>query len=216
MREIIVDRPRKFACAARKVRLAVDGRKVGVLKNGQRAVMQLDNAAHTIRVTGGWASSKSFRDEITIPAGMYGYTLRMDFVSIGQTAWRPVLRLCSLEQICENNDAVTNLGAQLARFLLNEEIRAQLRRRPDARLRLVIGPRDWRVLLVDGEKSTGLMQMPYEVGSGGWVGGVLSMMYHGTLDTEEGRRKILDLIMNEYALLPDYERVGEDLLRFRG
>ncbi len=216
MREIIVDRPRKFECAARKVTLVVDGKKAGVLKNGQRAVMQMENTAHTIRVEGGWASSKSFRDEITIPAGLYSYALRIDFMSYTQTSWRPVLRLCNLEQVSENNDAVTNLGAQLARFLLNEEIRAQLRQRPHARLKLVIGPRDWRILLEDGEKSTALLQLPYEVGSGGWVGGVLSMMYHGTLDTEEGRKKILDLIMNEYAVLPDYERVGADMLRFRG
>ncbi len=217
MREVIITRPRRFECSAAALRVEVNGRKLGKLKNGQQIVMQLEDAAQEITLRGGFLSGRDFRDTLTIPAGPYSYHFQVDFISGKGANYLPLLRPFEGEFVRDDTRTVTLLGATLCKVLLSEQLRAALRQLPGAQLQLVIGPADWRLLLHTDGAAREVYRGAYSQAVGGVMAAMLNTLEHGGLATPEGRKELCAKVMADYAaFLPDYERAGEDRLAFKG
>lgn len=217
MREIIISRPKRFECAAVALNVTVNGRMLDKIKNNQRIVMQVDDGPQEIKVHGGFMSGKAFADTLKIPAGSHGYELRVDFISGNGSNYVPLLRPSSGEFIKADTRTITLLGATLCKLLMDEKLRDGLRNLPGAQLRLIILPTEWRVLLCHGDAAKTLFTSEYSHATGGLTAAMINALEHGDLKTPEGRAKICDKVMTDYAsCLPEYERVGADGLVFMG
>lgn len=217
MREIIISRPKRFECAAVALNVSINGKKLAKVKNNQRIVMQVDDGPQEIKVHGGFWSGKAFADTVKIPAGSHGYEFRVDFISATNSNYLPLLRPCSGEFVKDDTRTIALMGATLCKLLLDEKLREGLAKLPDARLRLIIEPTEWKLLLCLGGASKVLFNSEYSHATGGLTAAMINALEHGDLKTPEGRAKICDKVLTDYAsCLPEYERVGADGLVFKG
>ena len=216
MREIIINRPRRVECSAVTLWVEVNGKRLAKLKNGQRIIMNVDDNAQSIRVCGGFFSSKGFRDEIKIPAGPYGYEFRLDFPSNG-SGYQPILRPCKGEFLRDDSRLMILMGAELARLLLDEQFRAGLKALSNARIHLMVVATEWRIVLFHDHGSSIVYRAGYAKANEGLAGALVSALEHGDLGTREGCEKITNKVLDDYAAcLPDYERIGKRGLVFKG
>ncbi len=217
MREVIITRPKRFECSAMALQVEVNGKKLGKLKNGQRIVMQLEDAAQEIRVRGGFMSSRDFRDTLTLPAGPYSYHFQVDFISGKSASYLPLLRPFEGEFVKDDIRTVTLLGATLCKVLLSEKLRDALRQLPGAQLQLALDQADWRLLLHTGSAAKEVYRGAYSQAVGGLMAAMLNTLEHGGLATPEGRQELCAKVLADYvAFLPDYEMAGEDRITFKG
>ena len=62
-----------------------------------------------------------------------------------------------------------------------------------------------------------MLTQPYSHTRGGLMAAALNTLEHNDLQTPEGRVEVTNQIFEEYLnYLPDYQRVGENRLAFRG
>lgn len=219
MREIIINRPKRFECAASALKVEVNGKDVEKLKNNQRIVVQADDGPQEIRVHGGFMSGKNFQDKVKIPAGSHSYELRVDFISVssGASSYVPLLRPCKGEFVKDDTRTITLLGATLCKLLLDEKLREGLKNLPGAQLRLLIEPTQWRLLLCLNGAAKELFKSEYSRATGGLTAALLNTIEHNDLKTPEGRAKICEKMMTDYVTcLPGYERAGADGIVFKG
>lgn len=216
MRDIIINRPKRFECAAVVLQIEVNGKKLTKLKNGQRIVLNCDDGPQHIRVRGGLFSGKAFQDGISIPAGKYGYEFRVDFPSTG-SSYEPVLRPCQGEFVKDDSRIVILMGAELSKLLLNEKFRDGIKAVSNARLNLMILPTEWRLVVYHDNGGGILYRSEYAKANAGFAGALVSALEHGDLSTAEGRAKICDKLLRDYVCcLPEYERIGEHGFVFKG
>lgn len=210
MREIIISRPRRFECSAVALKVEVNGKELAKLKNDKRIVMQVDEGPQVIRVHGGFWSGKAFQDTVKIPAGQYSYTFQVDFISASSSNYVPLLRPFGGDHEKDDSRTITLLGSTLSKVLLEEKVREALRNIPGASLKLMLLPKEWRVLLWHDGGGQILLRSEYSHATGGLTAAIMNAVEHADLGTAEGREKMLDTIMNNYiAWLPDYERDGK-------
>lgn len=210
MREITITRPKRVECCAVALQISINGEKKAKLKNGQSVTFQVEDAPQELRVHGGIFSGKAFADTVHIPAGPHGYTFRVDFVSDPISNYLPVLRPFGGEFVKDDLRVVTLLGAALCKLLLSEEIRDGLRKLPGASLKVLLLPKEWRLLLWHNGGGRILLNSEYERLHGGLSAAVINAVGNAELATEEGRTRTLDKIMTNYvAWLPEYERQGK-------
>ncbi len=217
MREIIINRPKRFECAANALQVEVNGKKLAKLKNGQRIVISADDGAQSIRVCGGFLCGKAFQDKLDIPAGPFAYTLQVDFITSTSSNYLPRLRPCGGEWVKDDTRTITLMGSTLCKLLLDANLREALRKFPEARLQLVILPTEWKLVLRQGSASKELFRDEYSHAVGGFAAAMVNALEHGDLKTAEGRAKICDKVLTDYACcLPEYVRAGEDCIVFKG
>lgn len=217
MREIIISRPKRFECCAAKLNVSINGKKLAKLKNSQRIIMQVDDGPQEVKIDGGWFQGKMFKDVMMIPAGSGSYQLQVDFIT-SKSTYVPILRPCTGEAWVKDDPRVmTIMGSTLAKLLLDEKLRAGLRKLSGAQLRLVISQSDWKLLLCHNGATKELFVSEYASGSNGLAGALVNLIDRGDLTTPEGRAKVCDKVLTDYACtLPDYERVGADSFIFKG
>lgn len=217
MREIVIRRPRRFECAANALHVEVDGKRLTKLKNGQQIVMTVDFGPHTIRVCGGFLCAKAFQDSINIPAGRYAYTLQLDFVSADATNYLPVLRPAVREWTKDDGRTMTLMGAELTKVLLDDKFRASLKALTNPRIHLMVLMDEWRLVLYHDGGGGIVHRSGYARANAGLAGALVNALEHGDLKTAEGRQKICDKVLKDYACaLPEYERIGEIGIVFKG
>lgn len=217
MREIIISRPNRLECRRTTLNIEVNGKPLAKLKNGQRIVMNADEGRQVIRVHGGFMAGKAFQDTIKIPTGQYSYSFQVDMLSVSASRHVPLLRPVGGDPAAEDPRTIALLGAKLAKFLLEEEVRETLRKRPGASLHVVLLPQEWRVLLRQGEDEQVLLHSRYSTEQDGLDALLTNALKQVDLRTSEGRRKIAERVLTDYiAWLPDYERIGESGLTFKG
>lgn len=210
MRDITITRPNRMECAAVALKVEVDGKDLAKLRNNKRVVIQLDEGAHTIRVHGGFFSGKRFQDGMKIPKGKYAYALQVDFVSARSTNYLPVLRPCGG---CHEKDDIrmtTIIGATLCKFLLDESLREALGSLPNASVKVLLLPDEWRVALWYDGGGKILMRSEYYKQTGDFANTLITAIERQQFSTKEGREAVLDRVMDDYvAWLPEYERQGK-------
>lgn len=215
MREIVISRPGRAECSAAALRVEVNGKPLARLRNGQRIIMQVDDGPQEIRVHGGWLSGKAFQDTLYIPAGQYGYSFRVDFVSGAKARCVPVLRPCGGVQADADSRTITLLGAELAKRLLDEQLRERLRGLPGAHLQLVVGAKVWMLLLCYDDAAEEVFRSAYACAGGDFTAALVGALEYGDLSKPEGRAGICEKVLADYAAcLPEYERFGTDGLVF--
>lgn len=215
MREIIISRPKRFECAAVALHVSVNGRKLAKLKNGQRIIMNCDEGSQEIHVGGGMFNKK-FQDTIKLPAGHYSYELRVDFPSTG-SSYEPVLRPSKGDFVKDDSRLVILMGAELTRLLLDEKFREGLKVLTNARLHLMVLATEWRLVVYHDAGGGIVYRSEYAKANAGLAGAVISALEHGDLGTQEGRAKICSKILDDYvACLPEYQRIGEHGVVFKG
>lgn len=216
MREIVMSRPKRMECSAVALQVEVNGEKLGKLKNGQRMVMTADDGPQIIRVHGGFFSGKGFQDTLSLPAGSFSYELRVDFPSTGG-GYEPVLRPCRGDFVKDDSRMIILMGAELTKLLLNEKFREGLRALVNARLHLMVLAKEWRLVLYHDGGGGIVYRCEYAKANAGFAGALISALEHGDLGTGEGRAKICRKVLDDYAAcLPEYERIGEHGLVFKG
>lgn len=215
MREIIISRPKRFECAAVALHVSVNGRKLAKLKNGQRIIMNCDEGPQEIHVGGGMFNKK-FQDTIKLPAGHFSYKFRVDFPSTG-SSYEPVLRPSKGDFVKDDSRLVILMGAELTRLLLDEKFREGLRALTNARLHLMVLTTEWRLVVYHDAGGGIVYRSEYAKANAGLAGAVISALEHGDLGTQEGRAKICSKILDDYvACLPEYQRIGEHGVVFKG
>lgn len=215
MREIIINRPKRFECAAVALHVSVNGRKLAKIKNGQRIIMNCDEGPQEIHVGGGMFNKK-FQDTIKLPAGNFSYEFRVDLPSTG-SSYEPVLRPCKGEFVKDDSRMVILMGAELTRLLLDEKFREGLRALTNARLHLMVLATEWRLVLYHDNGGGIVYRCEYAKANAGLAGAVISALEHGDLGTQVGRAKISRKVLDDYAAcLPEYERIGEHGVVFKG
>ena len=216
MREIIINRPKRMECCAVALNVEVNGKRLTKLKNGQRIVITADEGHQAIRVCGGFFEGKKFQDTLEIPAGRHAYEFRVDLPSTG-SSYRPVLRPCRGEFLRDDSRILIIMGAELTHLLLDEKFRAGLKELTNPRIHLMVLPTEWRVVLLHDNGGGVVYRCEYAKANAGLAGALISALEHGDLGTPEGRGKITDKILDDYAAcLPEYERIGERGLAFKG
>ena len=217
MREIIINRPKRFECSANALHVEVNGKRLAKLKNGQRIVITADDAVQEIRVRGGFLCGKAFQDKLSIPAGTHSYTLQVDFVSSDASNYLPVLRPAVKEWIKDDSRTVTLMGAELTKLLLDTKFRESLKTLTNARLHLMILPTEWRLVLYHDAGGGIVYRSEYAKANSGLAGAIVNALEHGDLGSAEGRAKICDKVLKDYACgLPEYVRIGEHGIAFKG
>lgn len=210
MREIIINRPKRFECSANALHVEVNGKRLAKLKNGQRIVMTVDDDVQEIHVRGGFLCGKAFQDKLSIPAGTYSYTLQVDFVSSDASNYLPVLRPAVKEWSKDDSRTVTLMGAELTKLLLDTKFRESLKALTNARLHLMIHPTEWRLVLYHDAGGGIVYRSEYAKAHSGLAGAIVNALEHGDLGSAEGRAKICDKVLRDYACgLPEYVRIGE-------
>lgn len=216
MREIVIHRPKRFECSASKLKIELNGIDVETIRNNQQVTVQAENGPVTLRVHGGWFQGKMFQDTVRIPAGQENYHFQVDFISSRNT-YVPLLRPSKGEFVKDDTRLIVLLGTTFSRLLLDDKVRVGLRKLPDAQLRLVIQQHEWQVLLCQGSAAKELFRSEYSRVIGGFSAAVVNFAENQDLKTPEGRAKICDKVLNDYAAcLPGYERVGANTLVFKG
>lgn len=215
MREITITRPKRMECCAVTLKIEVDGSDVAKIKNNQQQVVQAEISPVTLRVHGGLFQGKSFQDTVILPEGQENYHFQVDFIS-GKNSDVPILRPCKGEYVKDDNRLITLMGATFARLLLDEKIRAALRTLPESCLRLVVEPAQWRVLFCHGSATKEIYHSEYSRFIGGFSAAAINFIENMDLKTSEGRAKICEKVLSDYACLPGYERLGTDCLVFKG
>lgn len=217
MREIIISRPRRFECSAVALRVEVNGKTLAKLKNDKRIVMQVDEGPHVIRVHGGFWGGKLFQDTIKIPAGRYNYTFQVDFISEPRVNYVPLLRPFGGDHEKDDTRTTTMLGATLSKVLLEEKVREALRKLPGASLKVMLLPKEWRLLLWHDGGGQILLRSEYSSQIGSFSAVLITAIERQQMATQEGRDAVLDKVMTDYVgCLPDYERDGKYGLVFKG
>lgn len=213
MREIIIERPRCFECSATALRVKINGEKQGKLKNGQQLSLTAEDGAVELQVCGGFLSGKGFRDTVYLPAGTQSYRFRVDFAPTA-SGYQPVLRpFCGSTEKTDLR-LVLLLGAELTRLLLNEKLQESLRRMPDPRLRLVLRPDAWQLVLASGKV---IYEGQFAPAHGGIAGSVTALAERTALKDPEKQRAYVAKFVAEYACaLPQYQQTGEDEFTFVG
>ena len=215
MREIIINRPKRFECAAVALHVEVNGKRLAKLKNGQRIVMNCDEGPQKIRICGGFFSGKAFQDTVNIPAGRFAYEFRVDFPSTS-SSYAPVLRPSKGEFVKDDSRMVILMGAELTRFLLDEKFREGMKTLTNTRLHLMVLATEWRLVVYHDNGGGILYRSEYAKANRGLSGAVVSALEHGDLGTAEGRAKICNKVLDDYvACLPEYERSGEHGIVFK-
>lgn len=216
MREIIINRPKRMECAAVALHVEVNGKRLAKIRNGQRIVMNCDNGTQLIRVCGGFFSGRSFQHTLTIPAGPFAYEFRVDFPSTGG-GYEPVLRPCRGEFIKDDSRMLILMGAELTKLLLDEKFREGLKALVNARLHLMVLAKEWRLVVYHDGGGGVVYRSEYAKANAGLAGALISAMEHGDLGTQEGRAKICGKVLEDYiTCLPEYERIGEHGVVFKG
>lgn len=216
MREIIINRPKRFECAAVALHVEVNGKRLAKLKNGQRIVMNCDEGPQKIRICGGFFSGKAFQDTVHIPAGRFAYEFRVDFPSTSSN-YAPVLRPSKGEFVKDDSRMVILMGAELTRFLLDEKFREGMKALTNARLHLMVLATEWRLVVYHDNGGGILYRSEYAKANRGFAGAVVSALEHGDLGTAEGRAKICNKVLDDYvACLPEYERISEHGFVYKG
>jgi len=215
MREIIINRPKRIECAAVALHVEVNGKRLAKIKNGQRIVMNCDDGPQEIRLCGG-LFNKKFQDSIKLPAGRFSYEFRVDLPSTG-SSYEPVLRPCKGEFVKDDSRMVILMGAELTRLLLDEEFRKGIKALANARIHLMVLATEWRLVVYHDNGGGIVHRSEYAKANAGLIGAIISAMEHGDLGTAEGRAKICDKVLEDYAAcLPEYERIGEHGLVYKG
>lgn len=217
MREIIINRPKRFECAAAKLNVSINGKKLAKLKNSQRIIMQVDDGSQELKIDGGFFQGKNFKDVMMIPAGSGSYQLQVDFIT-SKSSYTPILRPCTGEAWVKDDPRVmTIMGSTLAKLLMDEKLRDGLRKLPGAQLHLVLWQTDWKLMLSYNGTTKDLFASEYASGSSGLAGALVNLIDRGDLTTPEGRAKFRDKVLTDYVCpLPDYERVAEASFVFKG
>ncbi len=217
MREIIISRPNRLECRQTTLNIEINGKPLAKLKNGQRIVMNADEGQQVIRVHGGFMAGKAFQDTIKIPTGQYSYSFQVDMLSVSASRHVPLLRPVGGEPAAEDSRTIALLGAKLTKFLLEEEVRETLRKCPGASLHVVLQPKEWQVLLRQGEDERVLLHSGYSTEQDGFDALLTNVLRQVDLRTPEGRTQIAERVLTDYiAWLPDYDRIGENGLTFKG
>lgn len=213
MREIIIERPKRFECSAMALYAKVNGEKRGKIKNGQQIVLTAEDGAVELQVGGGLLAGKNLRDTVYLPAGTQGYRFRVDFASTGG-GYQTVLRPFAGSETKDDLRLVLLIGAELTRLLLDEKFQAGMRRLPDVRLRLVLQPDAWQLLLASGKV---IYEGQFAGANAGLAGTVTGLMERTALKDPEKRREYITRLVAEYACaLPQYQQTGEDEFTFVG
>lgn len=213
MREIIIERLRRFECSGMALRVTLNGEKQGKLKNGQQLSLTAEDGAVELQVCGGFLTGKSFRDTVYLPAGTQNYRFRVDFASTGG-GYQSVLRPCSGLDLREDPRLVLLLGAELTRLLLDEKFQAGMRKLNDTHLRLTLQPDAWRLVLADGKA---IYTGQFADAHAGFAGAVTTLMERAALKDPEKQREFVTRLVAEYACaLPQYQQTGEDEFTFVG
>lgn len=219
MRNIQINRPKRFVVALVTMIVNVDGKKAAKLKNGAQITLQVDENQHELRVHGGVFNGKAFSWTLTIPAGTLDYAFQVDLLENQQGETGPVLRPCGAEPLSDKvTGVVSHLGTTLTRELLGGETRAVMAGMPGARLTLNLEETGWDLVLRQGEeRKTVLEAQPYFNMSGALIIQVNASLNRAGLKTPEGREEILNTVFREYlAYLPGYRVVGENELEMVG
>lgn len=211
MREITITRPKRMTCSAVTLKIEVNGVDVAKIKNNQQQVVQAEISPVTLRVHGGLFQGKGFQDSVTIPEGQENYHFQVDFIS-GKNSDVPILRPTKGEYVKDDNRLITLMGATFARLLLDEKVRTVLRKLPDACLKLAVEPAQWRVLFCQGGATKEIYHSEFSRAIGGFTAAAINFIENMDLKTPEGRAKICDKVLSDYACLPGYERLGQDCL----
>lgn len=217
MREIIINRPKRFECGAAKLNVSINGKKLGKLKNSQRIIMQVDDGPQELKIDGGFFQGKNFKDVMMIPAGSGSYQLQVDFIT-SKSSYAPILRPCTGDAWVKDDPRVMIImGSTLAKLLMDEKLRDGLRKLPGAQLHLVLWQRDWKLMLSHNGVTKDLFASEYASGSSGFAGALVNLIDRGDLNTPEGRAKFRDKVLTDYVCpLPDYERVEAASFIFKG
>lgn len=217
MRKVRIVRPKRMEAAAAGLMVELDGKKTGEkLKNGSEVVLSLDENAHELHLHGGMLAGKTFQASLHIPAGIYSYSLRVDMLSL-TNGYKPVLVIADAEAK-ENLDRTTLLiGATLSEVLMDDKLRAILRKLPGACVRVGFGQNEWGVAICCGQERKEILKQPYSQTKGSLIGLAINALEHADLNTPEGREKVNERIFDKFLNhLPDYRRVGSHDLQLLG
>lgn len=217
MRELKITRRKQMEASANKLIVELDGVKHSEkLGNGKSVTLMMDEKAHKLFLHGGFLAGKAFRDEIDIPAGRYAYDLQVEMLSL-TNGYKPVLRAMPTQEQKGGNRTNLLLGSTLLRLLLDEKLRKILTDLPGADLHLDLQADQWQLSVVLGQQRKALVSQPYSKISGGLLGAVWNAADHAMLATPETRAELTEKIGKDYVeSLPDYEYLGEGIIRFKG
>ena len=215
MRDIIINRPKRMECCASTLKIEVNGVNVAKIKNNQRVVVQAEIGPVTLRVHGGLLQGKSFQDTVKLPEGQESYEFQVDFISTSNS-YVPLLRPCKGEFVKDDTRLICLLGATFSRVLLDEKVRGALKKLPGACLKLVVEQSQWKVLICQAAAAKEVYHGEYSRAVGGIGAAVINLAENMDLKTPEGRAKVCDKVLTDYACLPGYERLGADCLVFKG
>ena len=216
MREIKITRPKQMDAGAIAFTVDVDGEKKGKLGNGKDITLFIDEGAHEIHVHGGFFSGKDFSDKLVIPAGPYSYQIQTEILTYKNQNTKPVLRAGDGSTKWVLRTTIL-MGTILTHVLMEEKLREALRKLPQARLKVIIEKTEWGLVLVCDGKGQIILRQPHGQTKGKLMGLVLNTLEQMDFDTPEGQQKRCNQLIEEcLAVLPDYERTGEDELRFKG
>lgn len=213
MREIIIERPKRFECAAVALQVKINGEKQGKIKNGQQLTLTAEDGAVELQVCGGFLSGKSFRDTVHLPAGPQSYRFRVDFASTGG-GYQSVLRPFRSSEGKDDLRLVLLIGAELTRLLLDEKFQAGMRKLSGAHLHLAIQPDAWQLVLAGGKV---IYEGQFAGANAGLAGALTSLIERTALKDPEKQHEFVTKLVAEYACaLPQYQQTGEDEFTFVG
>lgn len=216
MREIKITRTKQMEGGIAALSVDVDGEKKGKLPNGKEITLFVDEGAHEISVHGGVFTGKDYADKIVIPAGNYSYKLKIEMLTYKNQNFKPVLRAGDgIEKWVMRTTILMGIG--LTQLLMDEKLRDILRKLPQARLKIIVEKTEWGVVLLCDGQGQIIVRQPHGQTKGKLMGLMLNALEQADFQTPEGCQKRLEQIFTDcLAFLPDYERTGEDEIRFKG
>lgn len=218
MREIIIERAKRMECCAVALQVRINGEKKGKVKNGEELVLTADDGAVELQVGGGFWSGKKFRDTIVLPAGTQSYRFRVEFVSMNNSNYYPLLRPYQGDREKTNDlRLVQILGAELTRLLLNEKLLASMRKLPEARLQLTLQPDAWLLSLSPDLGGQVIYRGQFADATLGLTGALSGLIERTALNKPEKQREYTAKLVAEYACaLPQYRLLGDNEFTFVG
>ena len=218
MRSIRIIRPRCMEAAMNALFVEIDGQRMEKLANGKEATVSIDEGKHSIAVRGGKLASKQFFDELVIPSGNQSYAFFINMMSLGDNGYKPVLRPCKGEALKSSPvRPVLTIGREASAIVLDEKLRGMMKELSGSYLTLNLLEGGWSMEICFGPERKQIMARPYLKIKGKLMAAAMNLIEQGGFQTPESRAETTETLMSEYlALLPGYERVGENGIRFVG
>ena len=218
MRTVRIVRPGRMEAGAMALKAELDGAPVGKLKNKGELRLEMDEGAHEIALHGGFLAGKGFSNNLRVPAGAYSYSFQVDMIAQGKsTNYKPVLRPCGEERLKDDTRTRSLIGVTCCQMLLDQRVRDLLDSAADAVAEVRLSQNGWSLTAIIAGERLPLFDQDYSHAEGGLLAMVTNLAEGAAVDTAEHRAATLEHLFGQYfAFLPDYERAGENCLRFLG